>query len=457
MNKSDKKHITIVGGGIAGSFLALLFADRGYSVDLYEQLSKSDICDTNSKRSYNITLYRYGIDMLKRANLWDDLKTSLIPLYQSATQLARDTEPVIAPIDHKKMQYYSLARSGLLTILLNKADKNPLIKTYYETTVVSIDRYAKTMLTKDNKTKKITQITCSVIFAADGVNSIIRPWLQQGRESSHSQDYAQWSYKQFLISKKWVEEMQLKSNTAYTWSRKNGCVTSFPNPDGALACMLVLPRGKEGFSSIQSHKDVKALFTKEFPNLLPLIDDISEQLFENPEGGFVTVHTDPWYYKDFIALVGDAAHGFYPFFGQGTSAAFGDSLQIVELVDTYGPDWEKIFPLYQEKRKANMDTLGEVSRIGFQKYLRNKRADRSTVYDQVEIMMHKVFPNLVNPPLYHQVITDPDNTAHHMSLHTQQRKKAKLVGMELLVSLLTGGIFVQEASTKIAKKILRKS
>jgi len=53
----SKKPITIVGSGIAGSFLAVLFASRGYQVDIYEQLSKTDIRDANTKRSYNITIY----------------------------------------------------------------------------------------------------------------------------------------------------------------------------------------------------------------------------------------------------------------------------------------------------------------------------------------------------------------------------------------------------------------
>ena len=44
-----------------------------------------------------------------------------------------------------------------------------------------------------------------------------------------------------------------------------------------------------------------------------------------------------------MAIIGDAAHGFYPFFGQGVSAAFGDCMELVKLVDRYGTNWEKFF------------------------------------------------------------------------------------------------------------------
>ena len=32
----------------------------------------------------------------------------------------------------------------------------------------------------------------------------------------------------------------------------------------------------------------------------------------------------PWYYKDECLLIGDAAHGIIPFFGQGMNCAFED-------------------------------------------------------------------------------------------------------------------------------------
>ena len=447
------QHITIVGSGIAGIFLALMFAKRGYKVDIYEQLAKAEISDTNTKRSYNITLYKYGVDMLKKAELWSALKPYLIPLKNSSTQLAVNSKPVIIPVDHKKMQYYSLSRSGLLSVLLNQAEQNPFITTHYETSIVSIDRYAKTMTVHNTKTNKLTIVQCDVIFGADGVNSVVRPFIQQGKQTIHTQDYADWSYKQFVISAEWVAKFDFKLDTAYTWSRKNACITSFPNKDGSLAALLVLPLGKDGFSELKTEKVITELFSLEFPDLLPLVPDIAEQILQNPEGSFVTVHTDPWYYKDFMVLLGDAAHGFYPFFGQGTSAAFGDSAQIIELTDKYGPDWEKIFPLYQAKRKEHMDTLGEVSRIGFQKYLRSKRGDRSSIYDYVESVTHGLLPSFVKAPLYYNVITDPDNTATHFQEHKKQRHIARFMGIPTVITTLAGVILLHEFTMTFIKKI----
>lgn len=454
MNIQSNKHITIVGSGLAGSFLALMFADRGYDVDIYEQLPKSEICDTNSKRSYNITLYKYGIEMLKKAKIWDTLQNDITPLRYFSTQLGKNTKPVVTKVNYNKNEYFTFSRSGLLNALLNRADKHPRIKTNYDTKLLSIDRYQKTMVVQDNKTNKISIVKCTIIFGADGVNSVVRSWLQQAKQSSHTQDYANWSYKQFAISKEWATKLELDNNTSYTWSRNNGCIASFPNADGSIAAILILPQDKNGHKSLKSEDDVRALFAKEFSNLLPMVKDITPQLLANPEGKFVTIHTDPWYYNDFIALVGDAAHGFYPFFGQGTSAAFGDCMKILDLVDTYGPDWGKILPLYQEQRKKHMDTLGEISRVGFQLYLRTNRADFSAIYNHVESTLHTKFPKLIKPPLYYSIITDPDNTDNHVQAHTKQRNVARYFGLSAVVILLTGGVFLVESANKIVRKFI---
>jgi len=111
---------------------------------------------------------------------------------------------------------------------------------------------------------------------------------------------------------------------------KYASITSFPNKDGSFSALLILPLGKNGLSSFTSEKDIEHLFTQEFPALLPLPVDVCKELLTNPEGNFVTVHTDPWYYKDLMALVGDAAHGFYPFLDKEHQLLLVDGLAIIE-------------------------------------------------------------------------------------------------------------------------------
>lgn len=444
MNTVKKETITIIGAGLGGSFLATLLANRGYKVQIFEKLSKEDICESNSKRSYNITFLAYGVDLLKKAKLWDKIKPHMHPLEGVSTQLSKHSKPIFTPSYDKSNQYYAVSRERLLKIMLEELEKNQLVTVHYETSLTSIDRYDKTIVVQNSKIKKAEIIHCDVIIGADGTNSLVRPFIQQGQSTTHTQEYSTGGYKQFSISKKQIEELKLQSGIAFTWSTEGKFILAFPNFDGSLACLLIYPKSKELLNSLTSFKLIEELLKKDFPILETLSEDLAKQLIENPTGSFVTIHTEPWYYKDFMAIVGDAAHGFYPFFGQGTSAAFGDCMTLVDLIDEYNANWSKIFPLYQEMRKKHMDALGELSKDGLTRYARNKRADYNAIYDKLEMVGHTLLPKYIHPPALIPVMNDPSHSADYVKISKIQRKIAMRIGISAAVIALTGIIAIHE-------------
>ena len=440
-------HVAIIGSGLGGSFLALVLAKKGIHVDIYERFTKSQTTAQNSNRSYSLTLYGYGIKLLKEQGLWKNIVPNLIQLNGSYTQLANNSKPIYTPIKNEKDTYYCISRAQLLRILVEKINTNPRIKMHYGVNIISIDKYNRTMNIENQKTKKISTIKPEVIIGADGANSIVRSYLQQGQESTHSQMYAQWTYKQFPISKKWVATLQLDPKSAYTWSRNNACVAAFPNKDETFSALLILPKGTGGFTTLNSRTAVFKHIENEFPMLLPMALDISNAILHNPEGSYVTIHTNPWYYKDFIAIIGDAAHGFYPFMGQGASAAFGDGILLAKLLETYGPKWGMIFSEYQNTRKKNMDTLGDLSEKELHRYLRNTRADFDTIYNKIESIGHRLLPHFIKAPVSETVQHNPDITANSFILHAKQRKRALFFGIPLSVIIVTQLVKVYEWAT----------
>jgi kynurenine 3-monooxygenase len=451
MNKKTQTHnknVTIIGSGLGGCFLAVLLANRGYTIDLYEKLSRQQISDTNSKRSYNITFRTHGINMLKKAGVWDALTPHLLPLKGSSTQLSKNAKPIVSLIQDTNEQYLAVSRSDLLAVLLKKLTDQPSVSLHYETTLLSIDRRDKTITVKNEKSKKVTIVETNVVIGADGANSSVRLFLQLGQHTTHSQEYSPGGYKQFSITKEQVQQLNLRNDIAYNWVAGDKFILAFPNLDGSLASLLIYPKDKNVFDLLKTQKSLEDVITDNFPHLHPIQKDIASQLLENPTGRFVTIHTDPWYYKDFVTLMGDAAHGFYPFFGQGTTAAFGDAMKLVELVDEHGPDWEKIFPLYQEARKRHMDALGELSKDALMRYMRSKRADARFIYDELEAVGHSILPKFVKPPVSHQVMENPDFTADYVAENKQQRKRANTIGVSLAVALLTGMVALYELKQK---------
>ena len=63
------KNITIVGGGLVGSLLAVLMAKRGHKVDVYERRSDPRTADQYAGRSINLVVSHRGWTALRVAGI----------------------------------------------------------------------------------------------------------------------------------------------------------------------------------------------------------------------------------------------------------------------------------------------------------------------------------------------------------------------------------------------------
>src|SRR6184192_3038053 len=97
---------------------------------------------------------------------------------------------------------------------------------------------------------------------------------------------------------------------------------------------------------------------------------------ENPTGSLVTIRCAPWYYKDKVALVGDAAHAVVPFYGQGMNAAFEDCVVLDECLAEFPDNRERAFAEYFFQRKENADALADLAVENFIE-MRDKTASRA--------------------------------------------------------------------------------
>src|ERR1700760_1028363 len=103
-----------------------------------------------------------------------------------------------------------------------------------------------------------------------------------------------------------------------------------------------------------------------------LLDDYRN----NPTGSLVTIRCAPWFYRDKVALVGDAAHAVVPFYGQGMNAAFEDCVVLGECLSPRGGDRARALAEYFEGRKPNADALADLA-VQNVVEMRDKTASRS--------------------------------------------------------------------------------
>jgi kynurenine 3-monooxygenase len=100
-----------------------------------------------------------------------------------------------------------------------------------------------------------------------------------------------------------------------------------------------------------------------------------EDFRQNPTGSLVTIRCAPWFYKDKVTLVGDAAHAVVPFYGQGMNAAFEDCVVLDECLAEFPDDRERAFAKYFSRRKEDADALAELAIENFIE-MRDKTASR---------------------------------------------------------------------------------
>ena len=124
---------------------------------------------------------------------------------------------------------------------------------------------------------------------------------------------------------------------------------------------------------------------------------LADNYFANPTGAMVTIKCSPWHVDGRSLLLGDAAHAIVPFFGQGMNCGFEDCTCVLELLDRYGADWERVFREFEEERKVNTDAIADMAVENFVE-MRDRVADPRFLFrKKVELALEAKYPQLFVP------------------------------------------------------------
>jgi kynurenine 3-monooxygenase len=118
------------------------------------------------------------------------------------------------------------------------------------------------------------------------------------------------------------------------------------------------------FNQIQTGGDVQKYFETYFPDLLPLIPDLTEQYFNNPTPPLGTVRCTPWTAYGKTLMMGDASHAIVPFYGQGMNASFEDVVVFDKVLNS-SADWESAMQTFSRKRKPDADAIADLALDNF--------------------------------------------------------------------------------------------
>ncbi len=370
--------ITLVGGGLAGSLLAIYLAKHNFDVTIYEKRPDMRKEGYTSGRSINLALSHRGIRALRELGVLEQVLPMAIPMQG---RMLHDTKGNLAyfPYGKDDSEYInSISRGGLNIALLNLAEKFSNIKIIFDEECKDIDFDTNIVTFQNTQTHQTQSVKSDVVIATDGAGSTIRNAMTS-RLDGYTQNtvFLAHGYKELEIPAK-NNTFQIEKNALHIWPRGTYMMIGLPNLDGSFTITLFFPnKGENSFESLDTKEKV-------------------QDFFNNPTGGLATLYCTRWNVEGKVLLLGDAAHAIVPFYGQGMNASFEDCIILNDCLEKFdingnasgdAGNWEEIFNEYTKIRKKDTDAIAALAIENFYE-MRDKVAEPS--FQQMRKLEHKL-------------------------------------------------------------------
>lgn len=373
-----KEHkLTIVGGSITGLALAMQLKKLGFDVAVYDKYDDPRIkYADHASASFSIFITERGLRALDSLGLREKLLAISQPVtgrhfHQSVDDVREDLN---GPGDEKLIL---VRRDGILNLLVTEAEKMGIPLNFdVECKSVNIGESYTTVDAAHVHSKRPIKIKTGVVFGADGSNSTLRRVIDSelpSEEKSTTEQHKQ-VYCEFLLPADEKGDARFDQTKLHVWPRDGFAFVAFPNEDKSFSLSLFIDKSKPEVPKLQEDPEYLAAFIKQHvPELYPFVHKIV--LNEPPKrwGVLTKVDAKKWYHGCHLSLIGDAAHGCYPFNGQAGNCDLEDTLCMYELIaqqlqtkritpDDPSFNWREIFCEFS-KRKTDTDTMANFAKV----------------------------------------------------------------------------------------------
>ena len=366
----------LIGSGLAGGLLAAYLGRRGHEVDLFERRADPREGNIVGGRSINLAISTRGIYALEKIGIADQALRHAIPM---RGRMIHDKSGTLhfAPYDvDPKKCINSIGRAALNATVIEAAQCYSNVAVHFNHRCTDVDI--------NSAVAHLESANCSItargdaVIGVDGAFSAVRKSMQSGpAKFQYDESYLAHGYKELTISPAADGSWRMEKNALHIWPRKSFMMIALPNPDGSFTCTLFWEfEGPRSFATTKTDDDVRRFFDEEFPDAVPLMPTLLEDFRNNPTGSLVTIRCAPWFYRDKVCLVGDAAHAVVPFYGQGMNAAFEDCVVLDQCLQRFPQNRDRAFREYFHDRKENADALADLA-IGNFIEMRDKTASKT--------------------------------------------------------------------------------
>jgi len=439
--------------------LAAYLGRRGYEVDLYERRADPREGNIVGGRSINLAISTRGIHALEQLGMADEALRHAIPMRGRMIHPAgAGARTIFSPYDvDPKNCINSIGRGALNTAVLEAAQRYPNVRVYFNRRCTDVDLDSATAhletsfvaagspqdesvrmadVSAANSENQIISAHGDAVIGVDGAFSAVRQSMQmQISGFEYDESYLAHGYKELTIPPAPDGSWRMEKNALHIWPRKSFMMIALPNPDSSFTCTLFWEfEGQRSFATTKTDDDVRGFFEEEFPDAVPLMPTLLDDFKNNPTGSLVTIRCAPWFYRDKVCLVGDAAHAVVPFYGQGMNAAFEDCFVLDECLKEFPDNRERAFAEYFSRRKINADALADLA-IGNFIEMRDKTASKTfRAKKKLDHLLEAALPGIYLP-LYTMV-------TFTRIPYAQAARRAKRQDRMLYVTMIAAGIII---------------
>lgn len=384
------KAISIIGAGLVGSLLAIYLARRGYDVEVFESRSDSRLASSDSGRSINLSMSCRGITGLSEVGVMPAVERLMVPMRGRAIHQENGTIKYQAFGRHHEEYINAIRRNDLNKLLLDEAGRFPSVRWHFDTKLLDLDVPGQRAHFERRDGSRFAHAYQHVI-GADGASSRVRDSLQRQGLISASRTFFPHGYKEIAIAG--AGSNHLAHEHLHLWPRDSRLLLGNPNLDNSVTGTLFMPlEGKDSFADLDSELCIRAFFRRNFPDVFETMPDVTGDFLDHATGHMSTVKCSPWHHDDQCLLIGDAAHGLIPFFGQGMNSGFEDCRILNELLDRHHDDWARVMPAFHQSRKPNTDAVSEMSMANYHEIQTGIRDGRFNLRKQLEQHLMQRYP-----------------------------------------------------------------
>lgn len=450
-----ENNFTLVGAGLVGSLLAIYLSKRGYNITVYERRTDMRKNTISAGRSINLALSDRGWRGLEGVGIDDSVRKIGIPMKGRTIHNLNGTI-AFQSYGQQHQANYSVSRGGLNCLLMDIAEKSGA-KIIFNERCTNVDLRNAVCTFENVETKKLFDVKSARIFGTDGNFSASRLALQISTDRfTYSQTYLDHGYKELTITPNAKGDFAMNADTLHIWPRGNFMLIALPNLDKTFTCTLFFPfEGENSFKTLHTKEKMLKFFNEMFPDAVPLMPTLVEDYFRNPPASLTTIKCFPWSFEDKLVLLGDAAHGIVPFFGQGMNCGFEDCVVLDGLIPNPSPAgegsaeiWKNVFHEFETLRKPDGDAIAELAVENYIE-MRDKVADpKFLLQKKIEARFSEKYPDKWTP-LYAMVTYRTDMR------YSEALGKGK-AQEEIMTKIMTlPGIESKWDSEEVEKEILK--